>query len=527
MLNKLRSLFGGAPLVPPSSAAAPIEPRWPAPQGPARPGLNINRSLTLPEPKQVDFKAKFKHAAVAPGTIPAGENRAPEIAMDSMCTAMAETIGHHVGFNNFSGVDFIGYAALSLIAQHPLIRAIVQTHADEATRKWIKFGGKGSEEGDNDAVQALTAATEKFDVKGFFNQAMATTGYHGGAMLFIDMGDDTDKAAGVAEVKTQLTLDSAKIPKGKFKGFRLVEPINCYPAPYNASNPLKDGYYKPNAWYVMGKEVHASRLLRFVQNEVPLLLKPAYNFFGIPLAQMALDYVDKFDSVRQSVARLVERFSISILATDMSQILMNGSDDVTSLQARAQIFNTFKSNDGLFLVDKEGEEFVQVNTPLAGLSDILAQMLELLAAIGRTPAVKLLGISPKGFNATGEYDESNWYDNVSSDQSKIFAANLNLAIKVIQLSEFGSIDEDLTHTFVPLHEMSEKEKAEIRTANATSNGAYIDRGVVSQEEVRAQLAADPDSGFDSLNVDDVPERPAPAAAPGEEDETERPELEAS
>ena len=129
----------------------------------------------------------------------------------------------------------------------------------------------------------------------------------------------------------------------------------------------------------------------------------------------------------------------------MSQMLNGGGyEDAQSLKGRAAIWSAQATNDGLLTLDMEGEEFVQVNTPLSGLGDIVSQQLELLSAIARTPAVKLLGISPKGFNSTGEYDESNWYDHVSSQQSSVFGDNLDIAVKVIQLSEFSKIDPDLT-----------------------------------------------------------------------------------
>lgn len=519
MLDKLRSLVRGAPLLPPSPAtprialdSAPrIEPNWPTVEGPRR-GLNISpalleqlQSMQGAQSAKPDWAAKFKPAEVLPGTVPKGQG-APTVAMDSICDNIPGTLGLYSGYAQMQGVDFIGYAALSLLAQHPLIRAMVETLADEMTRKWIEFSGQGAEESDAERVKALQAATEKFHLKKQFNRAGKKTGYFGGCMLFIDMGDDTYSETGKREIQTPLTLDSAKIPKDSFKGFRLIEPINCYPAPYNADNPLADGYYKPDAWLVQGRKVHASRLLHFTQNEPPILLKPAYNFFGIPLAQMALDYVDRFDTVRIAVAKLVKRFSTSILKTDMSQMLSGGGyDDAASLKARALLWSMMGSNDGLMTLDMEAEDFVQVNTPLGGLSDLVSQQLELLAAISRTPAVKLLGISPKGFNSTGEYDEANWYDHVSSQQQIVFADNLDRAIKIIQLSELGQIDDDLTHRFVPLHEQSEAEKATNRKSNADTNAIYLDRGVVSPEEVRAQLAADPDSGFESLDVDDLPE----------------------
>ncbi|MDI9679473.1 DUF1073 domain-containing protein [Burkholderia cenocepacia] len=534
MLEKLQSLIPRALLAPTAPAAARpaapaiaqrVEPNWPAIEGPRR-GMRINPALVDQLAAQdaargaaVDWEAKFKPPVVAPGTVPKGQG-APEVAMDSVCDNLAATLGACGGFNQLNGVDFIGYAALSLLSQHPLIRAMVETLADEMTRKWIEFGGQGSEQSDAKRVQNLQAATEKFHLKKAFNRSGKKTGYFGGCMLYVDMGDDTYSDAGRREIQTPLTLDSAKIRKGSFKGFRLIEPINCYPAPYNADNPLAENYYRPDAWLVQGRKVHASRLLHFTQNEPPVLLKPAYNFFGIPLAQMALDYVDRFDTVRIAVARLVKRFSTSILKTDMSQILNGGGyDDAASLQARALLWQMFGDNQGLMALDMEKEDFVQVNTPLSGLSDIVSQQLELLAAISRTPAVKLLGIAPKGFNSTGEYDEANWYDHVASQQQIVFGDNLDRAIKIIQLSEFGRIDEDLTHKFVPLHEQSEAEKAANRKQNADTFAIYFDRGVIGNEEERIRLAADPDSGYDSIDVDKMPE--APDLGEGMDDDEER------
>ncbi|TAM15957.1 MAG: DUF1073 domain-containing protein [Pandoraea sp.] len=521
MFDKARTFLRGVPLLQASPSRLPlapqdrVEPHWPD-VGPRRAGLKISPNIVEQLAAQdsargagIDWRAKFSPPEVAPGTVPKGDGAAaPQVAMDSVCDNLAATLGQCGGFNQVSGVDFIGYAALSLLSQHPLIRAMVETLADEMTRKWIEFGGQGSEESDAKRVQALQASTEKFKLKQAFNRAAKKTGYFGGCMLYIDLGDDTRTPQGLAEVATPITLDPAKIRKGSFKGFRMIEPINCYPAPYNADNPLAPDYYQPTAYFVQGRKVHASRLLHFVQNEPPILLKPAYNFFGVPLAQMALDYVDRFDTVRISVAKLIKRFSTSILQTDMSQVLNGGNyDDTSSLKARALMWSLLGSNEGLLVLDKEMEDFVQVNTPLAGLGDIVSQQLELLAAISRTPAVKLLGISPKGFNATGEYDEANWYDHVSSQQGIVFADNLDRAIKIIQLSETGVIDKDLTHRFVPLHEQTEMEKATVRKTNADTFALYFDRGVLSNEEERVRLAADADSGYDSIDVDNLPVPP--------------------
>jgi hypothetical protein len=54
---------------------------------------------------------------------------------------------------------------------------------------------------------------------------------------------------------------------------------------YNAINPLKGDWYNPQTWYVMGQEIHGSRLPTFIGHPVPDMLKPAYSFGGLSLSR--------------------------------------------------------------------------------------------------------------------------------------------------------------------------------------------------------------------------------------------------
>lgn len=117
----------------------------------------------------------------------------------------------------------------------------------------------------------------------------------------------------------------------------------------------------------------------FAQNEVPLILKPLYNFFGISLAQQVLEYVQNFTENRRSAQRLLNKFSMTVWRTDMSAFLNNGS--CASLIERVKFANSQRSNDGMFLLDKEREELEQINTPLAGVTDIVSMSLDLAPVI--------------------------------------------------------------------------------------------------------------------------------------------------
>jgi hypothetical protein len=65
---------------------------------------------------------------------------------------------------------------------------------------------------------------------------------------------------------------------------------------------------------------------------------------------------------------------------------------------------------------------------------------------------------------------------------------------------YGEIDPDITFSFDPLYQMTPKELAEIRTADSTTAGNYIDRGVLDPSEVREKLARDSESGYQGLDL---------------------------
>ena len=67
-------------------------------------------------------------------------------------------------------------------------------------------------------------------------------------------------------------------------------------------------------------------------------------------------------------------------------------------------------------------------------------------------------------------------------------------------------DEDL-YRHIWLQQMSETDLSTIRKSDTDRDVAYIQAGVVSAEEVRGRLASEPDSGYNGIDVEDVPEMP--------------------
>ena len=439
----------------------------------------------LPEKQSASYSLDFP--ALPDGVKPNG------LAMDS------SPLGNF-GADCFFGTGFIGYPRLAELAQISEYRSVSETTANEMTRQWIEIKSVG-EEDNSETIKQIEECYERLNVRDVFRKAIETDGLFGRGQILVQIKDHDGKLA------NPLLLTEKTIAKGSLKALVNIEPMWTTPAPYNAIDPTLPDFYKPKAWYVMAQEIHASRLFTLISRPVPDMLKPAYNFGGVSMTQLMMPYVERWLRTVDSVSDLLHSFSLSGIKTDMSAILSGSDDGYTNIMLRAELYNRLRDNRGLMLLSKDEEEFFQFNTPLSGLDALLAQSQEQMAAPSHTPLVKLLGITPSGLNASTEGEIAVYYDHIRAMQENLLRDPLDKLLKLVQLHLFGKVNDNITFDFVPLQQMSETDLSTIRKSDTDRDVAYIQAGVVSAEEVRGRLASEPDSGYNGIDVEDVPEMP--------------------
>lgn len=442
-------------------------------------------------------KKEFGLPATMSG-VTAQERKELNMAFDSAggFNAIYESMTLHAAeLGQYPITSFVGYGVLQQIAQNGMIRACIQTVADDVSRRWITLDGPAEKV---EVLEKLLSDTNNggLSVKELFHRAVTTTGYMGGAFIFIDTGDaDTELPLAINEF-------SAELSQGDNVRFVLVDPVNVSPIAYNCTNPLDVDYMVPKVWQVLGRRVHASRMLTFVENQPPMLLRPNYNFLGIPQAQILWDYVVHFNKTRISAAKLLDKISLLVVQTDMDEIL-SSETGVQDFDAKMEFLQRYRDNDSVFVCDKDSESVTNVQTSIAGCTDIVRQSLELIACINRTPAVKLLGISPSGFNATGESDIKNYYDYIASKQ-ELYRDQIQTIINVLQLTQWGYIDPSITFTFNSLSQDDKASKAVTAQTRIGALAQLVDRQAISAEELRDLVRQDPDLELSSLD-EEMPE----------------------
>lgn len=401
--------------------------------------------------------------------------------------------------NGFCGLGFPGYPYLAELAQRSEYRAPVETIANELTREWIKLTGA-----DETKLDELKKAMIEFGVREKFRLAAIHDGQFGRGQIYINLkGHNSPERR-----KKPLKIAPETITKDSLIGFQNIEPMWTTPYAYNTSDPTQPDFYRPDRWYIMGKETHADRLLTFISRPLPDMLKPSYNFGGLSLIQLVEPYANRWLKVVDGVSRIITSYSITYIATNMQSTLTDAGG-ATTLADRARIFNLMRDNRGLGFIDKGTEEFGQLNTPLSGLSELQAQAQEHMAAPTHIPLVLLTGITPAGLNANSDGEIKVFYNWIAGEQENFFTGHLRTVLEILQLHLWGAVDEKITFEWVPLDAPTDKELSEIRKADAESAAGYITNSVISPDEARERLKADPQAGYTFLKGD-APELPDPA-----------------
>ncbi len=492
--NAVRNALGA--LAAAFRAPAPVEKPQADPK-PLTPTMRIRDDAWEDGKPAAPIRA-FQPAMPAPGVLPDGYG----LAMDA---AMGDALDWASMSSFDEGLSFMGYPYLAQLTQRPEYRRPAEILAQEMTRRWIRFTSTGDDD-QSEKLAKIKAEFERLNAQDLFRQASEKEGFFGRSHLFIDVGTKDPK-----ELEFQLSASRRKIAQGTRIRLQLVEPMWAYPDAYNSTDPLRSDFYKPTSWFILGKRVHASRLLTFISRDVPDLLKPGYSFGGLSLSQIAKPYVDNWLRTRQSVSDAINAFSVMVLKTNMAAALTGGG--LEFLKKRARLFNRGRDNHGLMMIDKASEEFDNVSMPLSGLDSLQAQSQEHMSAPLGIPLIVLFGITPSGLNASSDGEIQRFEAWTEAQQNTVYRPLLNKLLDVVQISLFGEIDPAVGYVFEPLRVLSDVEKSTVRKTDADTDGVLIDKGIISPHEARVRVASEPDSPYTSLDVDDDPQ-PLAGEVPG-------------
>lgn len=360
----------------------------------------------------------------------------------------------------------LSYAECAFLANDSIINNALTKIANEMLRKGGEIVIDSEDEAFvNELKNKIELRLKELDFWHILHKAIVTSLTYGGALIFTDYNAE--------DLSNPLYGNKAIFSQNPIKALKVIEPYLCGANDVNATNPLNADFMIPNMWFVSGGgQVHKSRVETLIMFESPDMIKPLYNYLGISLCQFMRDYVMSADISRKGLADIFQRFRTIIIK---SPLIKNNIDQAIK---RINAINRQRNNNSAIALT-EDEDYIETITSITGLDKLIAQMQENIAISARIPAVKLLGLTPSGFNATGDFDMRSYYDEIMSLQNAILKPIVNRYLHFICL-EFG-YDIKPDFEFNRLDSDNALNEVQIKNTEAQMMLNLIQGGVITQE----------------------------------------------
>jgi phage-related protein (TIGR01555 family) len=178
------------------------------------------------------------------------------------------------------------------------------------------------------------------------------------------------------------------------------------------------------------------------------------------------------------------------------------SDQDEAITNRYALFGQMKSIVRLSLLDGD-EKLERMTLNLSGVAPVLETFMTWISGAADIPVTRLFGTSAKGMNATGEGDLSNYYNSIRAKQLTQVDPGMRTLDEVLVRSALGTFPNDYNYVWNPLAQMNELQAAQARKANADTDIAYLDAGVIQVSQVQRNLQASESYQFDDEKIEEL------------------------
>lgn len=183
------------------------------------------------------------------------------------------------------------------------------------------------------------------------------------------------------------------------------------------------------------------------------------------------------------VAELIHETKVDVISIPNLGATLSTADGTNALISRFSNANTIKSINNMLLLDDQ-EKWDRKQTSFTGLPEVIAQYLQIVSAASDIPATRLLGTTAKGLNNSGDGDVRNYYDALAGRRKHEIAPQLAYLDQILWLDATGSIPREAYAEWLPMWQMTPKEKAEIAKTKADTTKIYAELGLIDENAIR-------------------------------------------
>lgn len=393
----------------------------------------------------------------------------------------------------YASQSFIGHQMCAILSQHWLIDKACSMPARDAIRQGFDIVSADEDKLDPKTIQAIQEADKSFNLNYHMYSFIRFGRIFGIRILFFKI-ESTDPDY----YEKPFNIDG--VTPGSYKGIVEVDPY--WTAPFldaeAASQSDTIHFYEPTWWMINGKKYHRSHLIIFKGSEVADFLKPSYLYGGIPVPQRIMERVYAAERTANEGPMLAQTKRTTVYKTDLVGAYANKEVFDENMQS----WINWRDNLQIKLADRE-DDVQQLDTSLTDLDEIIMTQFQIVAAASNVPSTKLLGTSPKGFNASGDYEESSYHEELETIQLNDLEPFVTRHHQIMLKS--AGITKKIKIEWNPLDSPTAIEEADIQSKNADTISKLVLSGSIDGYDGRDKLIKDKNSGFTFLESVDRPE----------------------
>lgn len=396
-------------------------------------------------------------------------------------------------FEWFASQGFIGYQVCAMLMQHWLIEKACEMPGKDAVRHGWENTVNDGEDVNPKVIAEIEKLDKKFKIKkNCIEFIKFGRGFGIRIAMFIVNSPDPEYYA--------KPFNPDGITPGSYRGISQIDPYWITPelAIKDASDPASMHFYEPTWWRVNGVgRIHRSHLVIWRNGDVADILKPTYLYGGIPLPQKIMERVYGSERTANEGPLLAMTKRLTAIHVDMAAAQSNWE----MFLQKMQFWTALQNNFGVKALGKE-ELIEQFDTSLTDLDAVIMTQFQLAASIAEVPATKLLGTSPKGMDATGEFEMKDYHEFLESFQENVLTELVDRHHLLLMRSwiapKFGIKPFEINISWRPVDTPSAKEQAETNYIKAQTDAQLVQCGAIDSYDVRQRIIKDNDSGYNGL-----------------------------
>lgn len=355
-----------------------------------------------------------------------------------------------------------------------LVRKIIDIPPFDMTREWRDWQAEGSD------IEEIEKQEKRLQIAAKCQRALILARLYGGGALIL----------GTADSDQTQPLNPVGVKKD---GLLYVHVMSRHQLGEGQprTDPADPWFGQPDAFTISGSNgnqvaLHPSRVVAFVGQRAPegAMLQSTSWFWGDPLMQSIGEAVTNADMAQGGFASLIDEAKLDIIKFPKLTELVATAEGETRLQNRLAATAAGKSAWRIVALDGE-DEWEQRQVTWAGMDDMLLAYLNIVAGAADIPLTRLLGVSPKGLQSTGDGEERDYHSMVKARQSELLAPALDRIDDLLIRSALGDRPDDVYYEFAPLSTLSEKDSAEVEFKYSQTVKNYADTGLLPDAALAA------------------------------------------